>query len=134
MSSTVRHNPALLWLDLVELVDRAVTRFKLTRSPILEPIRRRSGITMDGKADKYPPRIQLRLYRYNRPNQAFAMSTVMAILAHELAHFVKGGWDHGPEHRRITREVAAWIREQGYPVSTQLFAGTGRNRIKKRVR
>ena len=134
MNSTVRHNPALLWLDLVELLEAAKTRFGLPRDLRLSPTRRRAGTTMDGKADKYPPRIQLRLYRYNRPNQAFAVSTVMAILAHELAHFVKGGWDHGPEHRRITREVAAWIREQGYPVSTQLFAGTGRNRIKKRVR
>lgn len=131
---TVDPHASLLWIDLVELLDRAKSRFKLREGIRLEPVRRRyTHTTMDGKAHRYPPRIQLRLNRYRRPSQALKPSTVMATLAHEIAHFVKGGWDHGPEHRRITREVAQWIRGQGYDVAPQLFAGTTRNRIKKRV-
>lgn len=123
--STVRPDPALLWLDLAELLDRAKSRFRLPAGIRLEPVRRRYTHTrMDGNAHRYPPRIQLRLHRVNRPRRAVSPSTIMATLAHEIAHFVRGGWDHGPTHRKHTREVAAWIREQGYPVAPRLFSGT----------
>ena len=117
-------NGVTLWVTLTEIMEAAKARWGISQDTVLLPFTRGRRTKIDGRAQKYPASIKLRLHRFHRPNQALAPSTVMATLAHEIAHLTKGCWDHGPAHRAKTREVAEWIRGLGYPVSTRLFRGS----------
>lgn len=111
-----------LWATMQELVEAAVRHFGIPEGTVLEPLRRGKH---DGKAWRptlrRPARIRIRVHKYRRPKVPLAASAILATLAHEIAHLIPGGWDHGPEHRRLAREVAAWMRGRGHQVSTRLF-------------
>ncbi|MGH8899427.1 MAG: hypothetical protein ACRDZ4_20975 [Egibacteraceae bacterium] len=127
---------AVLWTDLYELTVAACRRFGLVE-PILEPMTRRRRCKMDGDCVRGPgrtPVVRLRLHRYHRPRQALARSTIMATLAHELAHLAAGCWNHGRAHDAMAQAIAAWLREQGQPVSSRIKQGShpDTNRKKRR--
>lgn len=130
---------ATLWTDVVRLGWKAARRFRLTRRRIVfEPIMPRPGLAADGGCYRRGPEgsslphIYLRIHRVNRPRQALRRSTVMAALAHELAHM---RYDvHGAEHGELTREIATWLRAEGQPVAHVLHANTGKSFLPKRLR
>lgn len=71
-------------------------------------------------------RIVVRLHRVGRPRQPLQVSTVMATLAHELAHLRCS--THDAAHGSLTREIAAWFKAQGFPVAHKLHSNAGGRR------
>lgn len=119
------------WADVVYLGRRAARHFKLSKLPVdFEPFSPRSRTRIDGRCHVKRALIMLRLHRVGKPHQSLGRSTIMATLAHELAHL--RDLDHGPQHGNLTREIADWLRTQGQPVSHKLFDGVGRNPLKPR--
>jgi hypothetical protein len=120
------------WADVVELGRRAARHFKLRRAATLriEPMRPLRRTRADGRCWPYLGRIVLRVHRVGRPRQSLRHSTVMAALAHELAHLP--GYGHDAKHGDLTRRIAAWLREQRQPVAHKLFDGVGRDPRKPR--
>lgn len=120
---------ATVWTDAVELARRAVSQFELTRRRLIfEPMPR--GATKDGicwpagePGSSYAT-IYIRVHRVGKPRQAIQRSTIMAALAHELAHLRHPG--HDADHGELTRQIAAWLKEQGEPVSHIIHSGTHR--------
>jgi hypothetical protein len=110
-----------LWTTLTEIVEAAKARWGIDSRTVLVPFTRKGCRRRRlGEAHLRPPMIKLRLHRYHRPKVALAATTIMSTLAHEIAHLCKGCYEHGPAHRAKSREVAAWMREMGYPVAPQL--------------
>jgi hypothetical protein len=121
---------AIVWADVVELGRRAAKHFKLPRAAKLrfEPMRLAKNVRIDGRCWPTLGVIRLRLHRVGKVRQSLRRSTIMAALAHELAHLPV--YDHGAEHGELTRKIADWLREQGQPVAHRLFFGVGRNPAK----
>lgn len=120
---------ATVWTELHDLAARASAKFGTPKDILFEPLLPRNRAKMDGQSWRYPggtPMIQLRVHRYHRPRQSLRRSTIMATFAHELAHL--GAWgerpEHGPKWRVLVEDIAAWLRGQGQPVSTNLRHGT----------
>lgn len=123
---------ATLWVDIVRLGRKAARHFKLTsRRIVFEPIMPRPGLAADGGCHKHGPlgsqlpHIYLRVFRVNRPRSPLRRSTIMASLAHELAHLRHD--DHLAPHGELTRQIAAWLKEQGQPVGHVLHGNTGKS-------
>lgn len=132
---------AVVWADVVALGHRAARAFKLTRRKRLrfEPMPTNRKTVHDGDCAPYAGLIRLRLHRIGRPSQPLSRSSIMAALAHELAHLAgkdrlgRMGYDHGAEHGELTRRIAQWLREQGQPVGHKLHTGVARSRRRKRA-
>lgn len=77
----------------------------------------------DGGCWPHTGRIRLRVHRVGRPHSPLAVSTIMATLAHELAHL--RCLTHDAAHGSLTRDIAAWFRAQGLPVAHKLHSNTG---------
>lgn len=124
-----------LWPELHRLILRAHRKFGTPKDVILEPLIHRT--TADGQARRprgATPIIYLRVNRYGRPRQTLSEGTIMATFAHELAHL--GAWSveplhHGPKWLELTYRIAAWLRAEGYQVSTNLVHATFPKRRKK---
>jgi len=120
---------ATVLADALSLARRASKVFGLTRRRLLvvpkEPVR---GMREDGCCYKHGPLglkwvvIELRVHRSHRPRQALKRSTIMAALAHELAHLKVD--DHNAAHGELTRKIASWLKEQGQPVGHVLHSNT----------
>jgi len=112
---------ATIWTDLHELAEKAAKKFKLPTSIIIEPMPKpRRG---DGDNTRQPgatPLIRIRVHRVGRPRQALKTTTILATLAHELAHLKY--WDHGKEQYHLTHEIADFFREEGHEVANKLHA------------
>lgn len=123
---------AVVWADVVQLGRRAAQHFHLPKAARMrfEPLRVTRTTRADGRCWPSTGVIKLRLHRVGKPRQSLQRSTIMAALAHELAHLP--GYDHGAKHGDLTRRIAAWLREQGQPVAHKLFDGVGRNPLKPR--
>lgn len=112
-----------------QLAQRAAKQFALTKRRILvrakAPV---SSMREDGCCWRQGPPgisavvIELRLHRANRPRQSLKRSTIMACLAHELAHLKHD--NHDAQHGELTRELASYLRSQGQPVSHVLHSNT----------
>lgn len=121
---------ATLAADVVMLGRQAARVFRLTRRKLLVMVKEpRAGTREDGccwrrgaVGSKFPM-IELRVHRSHRPRQPLKRSTVMAALAHELAHLKIDA--HNAQHGELTRKIAGWLREQGQPVSHVLHSNTG---------
>lgn len=119
-------NSVTLWADVVRLSRAAARRFRLrlTRVEAYGPHRQRR---LDGRCWQRKGIIQLRVHRVGRVNSALSRGTIMATLAHELAHlngWRRQGYDHGSDHGELTRRIAAWLRAQGQPVWHVLHSGS----------
>lgn len=126
---------AVVWADVVELGRRAAYHFRLRHGRgatklRFEPMRLTRSTRADGRCWPKSGVIRLRVHRVGKLRQSLRSSTIMAALAHELAHLP--GYDHGAKHGNLTRRIADWLREQGQPVAHKLFDGVGRNPLKPR--
>jgi hypothetical protein len=127
-------NNFTIWAEVVRLARRAARRFSLLPDAeklwidAYEPHRTREqdGECRTREFDKNLPRgmarIIVRLHRAHRIRTPLAVSTVMGTLAHELAHLKVTG--HGADHGELTREIAAWMRTQGVPVTRLLHSAS----------
>lgn len=112
--------------DALRLGRRAARVFRLTRRKLMVvPKESKRGMREDGccyTLGLHWAVIELRLHRTHRPRQPLKRSTIMAALAHELAHLKVG--DHNAAHGELTRKLASWLREQGQPVGHVLHSNT----------
>ena len=112
---------ATIWTHLHELADKAARKFQLPTSIIIEPMPAR--YRGDGDNTRQPgatPLIRIRVHRVGRPHQSLKTTTILATLAHELAHLKY--WDHGKEQYHLTHEIANFFREEGHEVASKLHA------------
>lgn len=126
---------AVVWTDVVRLGRRAAHHFNLPYRKRLrfEPLPVRKGSAVDGDCDVSSGLVRIRVHRIGRPTQALTRSTIMATLAHELAHFAEPNHEAG--HGELTRQIAAWLRAQGQPVSHILHdVSNPKARIKRTFR
>ncbi len=56
--------------------------------------------------------LYIRVHQLNKPRVPLATSTILRILAHELAHLRE--WDHGRLHREFEEEIVEYMKELGY--------------------
>ncbi len=56
--------------------------------------------------------LSIRIHQLNKPKVALATSTILRIVAHELAHLRE--WDHGKTHVKFEKEIIEYIKELGY--------------------
>ena len=119
---------ATVWHDVVVLGRRAARAFRLpyVRRLRFEPIPHRPSLRLDGLCWPVKGLVMIRLQRVGRPTQPLRRSTIMATLAHELAHLREP--NHDRAHGDLTRLIAAWLRLRGQPVAHRLHSGTGRSR------
>ena len=113
----------VLWAEMEDLVRKAVTRFGIPRRTRLTALRKTYRPKRLGDAGKPHNVIRLRVHHHGNPARALRPSVVLATLAHEIAHLVPRSYNHGPTHRKRTKEVAEWLREKGYDVSPRLQRG-----------
>jgi hypothetical protein len=117
--------PTLMtWEDIHHVAAKVCKKFKLPWPVTFEPLKRtaRRCSRMYGEYEydhcptcKCPPIIRLRL-KGRRP---LSRAAIMAVLAHELAHLRERR--HAKKHEALTREIAAWMTEQGYPVTAHML-------------
>jgi hypothetical protein len=120
---------ATVLADALSLARKASRAFGLTRRRLLVvPKEPKRGMREDGCCFRQGPKrlkwavIELRVHRSHRPRQALKRSTIMAALAHELAHLKVD--DHNAAHGELTRKIAGWLKEQGQPVGHVLHSNT----------
>jgi hypothetical protein len=117
---------ATIWRDAVVLSRRAAKAFGLRHAARLhvEPLPYHPGTLLDGDCQPDRGVIRLRLWRLNRPRRSLSRAMIFATLVHELAHL---RWpDHDERHGELTRQLAAWFREQGQPVAHRLHSSSYR--------
>lgn len=121
---------AVVWATVVNLGRRAAKKFHLRPHGArlsFEPFRLQRNLTIDGRCWVKRGLIQIRVHRTGRPTQSLTSSTIMATLAHELAHLPgkgHGSLAHGKEHGELSRQIAEWMRSEGAAVSRVLHSGS----------
>lgn len=114
-----------IWTDVVAFGREAIRRFELWPAPfqvIFDPLpdqrhRKADGFCHD---EKNPPVIEIRLHCVGHRRRPLRRSTIMATLAHELAHLREPR--HNAGHGDLVREIATWLRENGQPVSKRIHS------------
>lgn len=118
----------VIWKEVCEIAEKVARRFNFTYSSILPETRKRarhfgecSICPRCGVSDYIEDAncgqkvIRIRVHQVNNPKRPLSPRTILRTLAHELAHCVPEGWNHGAAHRRLTAEILLYIRELGYP-------------------
>jgi hypothetical protein len=127
--------PSLMaWEDIHRLAEKACKKFKLRWPIVIEPLQRKHArcswqygecVVSHCESCTCRPVIRLRL-RNGRPLQRPA---IVAVLAHELAHLkqIDAGSAHRSRllhdnaHADLTRAIAAYFEEQGYPYTPHML-------------
>jgi hypothetical protein len=122
---------ATVWHDIHVIAQKVAKRFGLKNNLRFEPIPASTGARRDGDCTKgsYSTQeglIRIRVHRikkgedgtWKKARGSVKRSTILASLAHELAHLRL--YEHGPEFRAFTLEIADYIRSLGEPVSNKL--------------
>jgi len=111
----------LIWVDVVRLGFHAARQFKLPGIQRLKFEQKPIGSSEFGDYSSRTKTLRIRLHRLGRVTRLLTRSTIMATLAHELAHMK--GLEHNAAHGELTRQIADWLRTQGQPVGHQLHSG-----------
>ncbi len=115
----------VLWKDLFDLATQVCKYFGLSYGSIVPETRKQvrlygecqpcsrchntAGVDERNCNEKI---LHIRIHQLNNPKKALATSTIIRILAHELAHLKH--WEHGPTHRAFEEEIMKFIKETGY--------------------
>jgi hypothetical protein len=123
--------PLRAWEDIHTLAERVCKQFGLRWPVTFEPLtRKRSRCPRtygECEYDHCPtcscaPVIRLRLMG----RRALKAPAILAVLAHELAHLQH--MRHGRRHARLTREIADWLRGQGFACTAHMLVVPAKKR------
>jgi hypothetical protein len=117
---------ATVWAEIHAVSKRICRRFGLRWPLVFEPLvgtvkcrdYRTQTFGECVRKEGCTPEIRLRVHVAGKPRRALRRSTIFAILAHELAHLHDRSMRHDERHAQLTREIAAWLKAEGYPVAS----------------
>lgn len=123
----VSKNTIILWKDIHDIAQVICKYYGLTYSKIIPETRKLAKHYGEctpcdkcHKAEHIDERncnekiLSIRIHQLNKPKIALATSTILRILAHELAHLRE--WGHGKMHREFEKEIITYMKDLGYDV------------------